>query len=256
MFKLTFIRHGETDYNANGLFQGQSDIPLNDLGEKQAQAVGRYLKKVKFDRIYSSDLIRCLQTADAVVKRNICSPPEVIKDARLREKSFGIFEGKPFHEYHSWAGAHGGKNSEIPEGETEQEVIFRMESFLDFLCQDMAEHFIKKDSNNAETDYEPTSASVGKDDEDTPLTFEELGYPKDKKLPHVLISSHGMFLRIMLQVLRRKYICHMPKDMHLHRRSPNTALSGFVFRFTDGEPSHVDYKFVFCDYHLYDEDLM
>lgn len=42
-------------------FAGQSDIPLNDLGEKQAQAVGRYLKKVKFDRIYSSDLIRCLQ---------------------------------------------------------------------------------------------------------------------------------------------------------------------------------------------------
>ncbi|XP_071827446.1 fructose-2,6-bisphosphatase TIGAR B-like [Apostichopus japonicus] len=257
MFKVTFIRHGETEYNANGLFQGQSDIPLNSLGEKQAEAAGAYLKNIKFDRIYSSDLIRCIQTADAVVKRNSCSPPGIIEDARLREKSFGIFEGKPFHEYHNWTDANGGRNSTIPEGETEEEVIFRMESFLDHLCQDMTENFVKTSSfttvtsDDITTQDEATTREARTDDE--PLTFNEIGYPPEMELPHVLLSSHGMFLRILLQVLRKRYICQIPKGMHIYRRCPNTGLSGFIFKLTDGKPSHVDYKFVFCDHHLGDD---
>lgn len=137
------------------------------------------------------------------------------------------------------------------------QVIFRMESFLDHLCQDMTENFVKTSSfttvtsDDITTQDEATTREARTDDE--PVTFNEIGYPPEMELPHVLLSSHGMFLRILLQVLRKRYICQIPKGMHIYRRCPNTGLSGFIFKLTDGKPSHVDYKFVFCDHHLGDD---
>lgn len=59
------IRHGETDWNVNGRWQGHTDVPLNDVGRKQAELLAQRLRDegVRFDAIYSSDLTRAYQTA-------------------------------------------------------------------------------------------------------------------------------------------------------------------------------------------------
>lgn len=62
---IYFIRHGETDWNAEGRWQGHADVPLNDIGRRQAQLMAQRIQRdgVQFDAIYSSDLARAFQTA-------------------------------------------------------------------------------------------------------------------------------------------------------------------------------------------------
>ena len=59
------IRHGETDWNLNGRWQGHTDVPLNDIGLQQAKRLAQrlYKERVHFDVLYSSDLTRAYQTA-------------------------------------------------------------------------------------------------------------------------------------------------------------------------------------------------
>jgi 2,3-bisphosphoglycerate-dependent phosphoglycerate mutase len=82
------LRHGETDWNRDGRWQGHSDTHLNDAGRRQARRVAAELDGV--DVIYASDLARARETAviiGAAVGRDV----EI--DPRLRERSFGSWEG-------------------------------------------------------------------------------------------------------------------------------------------------------------------
>lgn len=87
--RLCIVRHGETAWNAEHRVQGQLDIPLNDVGLRQAQAVGKVLGKERFDVIYASDLERTRQTA-APTARLLAM--EVLLDKELRERHYGMFE--------------------------------------------------------------------------------------------------------------------------------------------------------------------
>jgi probable phosphoglycerate mutase len=87
--QLCIVRHGETAWNAEHRVQGQLDIPLNEIGLRQAQAVGSALKEERFDALYSSDLARARQTADPIA--NLLSI-EVLVEKNLRERHYGIFE--------------------------------------------------------------------------------------------------------------------------------------------------------------------
>jgi 2,3-bisphosphoglycerate-dependent phosphoglycerate mutase len=87
---LLLARHGETDWNRELRIQGSSDIELNELGRKQAHALAKELEHVELDAIYSSDLSRARATADAVAASHGL---EVQLDPRLRERSFGSWEG-------------------------------------------------------------------------------------------------------------------------------------------------------------------
>jgi probable phosphoglycerate mutase len=87
--RLCMVRHGETAWNAEHRVQGQLDIPLNDIGLKQAHAVGAALKGERFDAIYSSDLARARQTAEPIA--NALSMTLRIEQD-LRERHYGIFE--------------------------------------------------------------------------------------------------------------------------------------------------------------------
>jgi probable phosphoglycerate mutase len=84
------IRHGETEWNLKGRFQGHLDSPLSPLGRSQAAALGRRLADEAFDELYSSDLGRALDTAGAIAEH---SGHAIRTDAQLRERNFGVLEG-------------------------------------------------------------------------------------------------------------------------------------------------------------------
>jgi len=87
--ELWLIRHGETDWNRERRWQGQSDPPLNELGQQQAKTLVSRLAEQTFDQIYSSDLIRAQETATLA-----CPNTAIVAEPRLREMHFGAFEGQ------------------------------------------------------------------------------------------------------------------------------------------------------------------
>lgn len=91
--RILAIRHGETAWNVDTRIQGQLDIPLNDTGRWQATRVAEALADSGDDVsvIYSSDLSRAAATAEAISQR-LGLP--VTHDAGLRERQFGLFQGR------------------------------------------------------------------------------------------------------------------------------------------------------------------
>ena len=85
---LYVLRHGQTDYNIEGKFQGQVDIKMNKEGEKQTDIIAQELRNIKFDIIFASPLKRALETAKKIDK------VEINIDKRIIERSFGTLEGK------------------------------------------------------------------------------------------------------------------------------------------------------------------
>lgn len=89
--QFLFIRHGQTDYNAQGRVQGQIDIPLNDLGKWQAERIGERLKSYEICGIIASDLSRARDTAKAVAQHH--PHLTLLTTELLREVAYGVFEG-------------------------------------------------------------------------------------------------------------------------------------------------------------------
>ena len=83
-------RHGQTVWNAERRFQGQSDIPLDEVGQAQAERAARLLAALRPDLIVSSDLSRAAQTAAPLGR---LTGLEVTVDKDLRERSGGCWEG-------------------------------------------------------------------------------------------------------------------------------------------------------------------
>ncbi len=91
--KIGLVRHGLTDWNARGIIQGQSDIPLNDEGREQAARLAKRLAEEPrlWDAVVSSDLQRAHATAKVIA--NKLSIPLLEPDMRWRERHFGEAEG-------------------------------------------------------------------------------------------------------------------------------------------------------------------
>ena len=90
MTRILLARHGETDWNRDGRWQGHTDKPLNDAGRRQARALAAHLAGEGVDALYSSDLARARQTAEAV---ELATGLEAIVDADLREVDVGEWAG-------------------------------------------------------------------------------------------------------------------------------------------------------------------
>lgn len=93
--KLFLVRHGQSAGNAEGRFGGHSATPLSDLGQEQARLTANALAKENINAIYSSDLLRAVQTAEPLAKKvNL----EIITSPALRERNVGVLEGLTFDE--------------------------------------------------------------------------------------------------------------------------------------------------------------
>ncbi len=91
MGRLYLVRHGETEWNAEGRLQGHMDVSLSENGQRQAQAVARRLDGVCFHAAYSSDLSRTAETARIILGRQ--QEGTLTETPQLRERHYGVFEG-------------------------------------------------------------------------------------------------------------------------------------------------------------------
>ena len=97
--RILAIRHGETPWNVDTRIQGQLDIGLNDTGQWQAQRVGLALRDEHMAAIYSSDLKRAFDTAQAIAQHNALAPSlNVVGHTGLRERHFGHLQGQTWAE--------------------------------------------------------------------------------------------------------------------------------------------------------------
>lgn len=95
MMRLLLMRHAETDWVAANRFQGQTDVPLNAHGRRQAAALAQAMAGETIQAIYASDLQRAWETAQALVASR---PLAIQSEPRLREMHFGIWEGLTYDE--------------------------------------------------------------------------------------------------------------------------------------------------------------
>ena len=137
MKTLYIVRHGETEWNKIGRYQGITNVPLNENGIAQAKACGNALEDIHFDRILSSDLSRALVTAETIRGNRQL---EIKTDERLREINFGDWEKLLFTEIEErWPGLIDQMYRrpdivKVPNGESFQEVQDRAWSAVsDFL---------------------------------------------------------------------------------------------------------------------------
>jgi phosphoserine phosphatase len=132
--EIYLIRHGETEWNERGLFQGTADIPLSERGREQAEALRERLRGVGFDAAYGSPLVRATATAEAVLAGSgvpLRTLPE------LREISYGLWQGRgslPAGRCNpglEWRWKHDPWTVRFPGGETLEEVRLRAAAALE-----------------------------------------------------------------------------------------------------------------------------
>ncbi|WP_273000054.1 histidine phosphatase family protein [Hydrogenibacillus schlegelii] len=107
---LCLVRHGETLWNRERRYQGQVDVPLSEVGRRQAHAVARRLAAERWDRVYSSDLVRARETAEIIARH--CGIP-LLTDPRLRERAYGRLEGLTRQEIEVLTGGKGRREQDL-----------------------------------------------------------------------------------------------------------------------------------------------
>lgn len=122
-------RHGETEWNRAGRWQGKTDIPLSEVGRAQAQALRGRVSGRGIVQVYASDLGRARETAEIVAASLGLAPVKL--DARLRERGFGCFEGLTraeceLHHPEAWSRYLADRRSTPPDAEPQAEVVARM----------------------------------------------------------------------------------------------------------------------------------
>jgi probable phosphoglycerate mutase len=128
--RILLVRHGETEWNRQGRFQGQIDVPLNSKGQEQARCTAEFLQSVPIDRAFSSPMLRPKETAEKILSRHPDVAINFIDD--LKEISHGLWEGKYEHEIETefpgellrWQQTPGAV--QMPEGENLQQVWDRV----------------------------------------------------------------------------------------------------------------------------------
>ncbi len=135
--KLFLIRHGQTIANRDKIYSGQMDVPLTPEGRAQAQSIRPVLEKVKFDKVYSSDLSRAMDTQKLALPGY-----EGIQTPLLREYDTGYLQGRHYGDYPQELKEQfqATKNYSIFGGESTQEVCDRVAQYQRMLEQETLEN--------------------------------------------------------------------------------------------------------------------
>ncbi len=139
--RVILVRHGETDWNLEGRFQGQIDIPLNNNGKTQALAAGSFLSGLNLTRAFSSSMKRPLQTAEAILQQHNGLKVELKED--LIEINHGLWEGKLESEIkEQWPESlktwkNHPEQVQMPEGESIQQVWDRSINCWRKICEQL-----------------------------------------------------------------------------------------------------------------------
>ncbi len=129
--RILLIRHGQSEWNASGRWQGWADPPLTSLGRRQANVAAERIGAL--DAIFASDLVRAAETA-AIISESIGVGP-VIVEARLRERDVGAWTGLTHAEIEQgWPGMLALRPLQPPEGESREQVMERVLLGLDSIA--------------------------------------------------------------------------------------------------------------------------
>lgn len=130
MAKLILVRHGESEWNAKGLWTGWTDIGLSERGKKQARLVGKKLKDIQINLAFTSVLVRAKQTLEEI-KNVLRIDIPTFEDKALNERDYGIYTGKNKWEIKKAVGEEQflkirrGWDVEIKDGESLKDVYVR-----------------------------------------------------------------------------------------------------------------------------------
>ncbi len=133
--RLILVRHGQTQWNSVSRVQGRTDIPLNEKGKLQAEAIAGRLQGSSFDAVYASPLSRARDTAETITKR--CGGT-VVLDEDLIEIQFGKWEGMTSAEldstypelFRDWGWIERSEDCAKMEAESQQEIVTRSMRFM------------------------------------------------------------------------------------------------------------------------------
>lgn len=139
MHRLFLVRHGITEWNHNGLYQGQLDVPLSSKGRLQITALRERLRDEQFTVCYSSALARARTSAEILLEEHFCP---LLETADLNEMSYGAWEGlsrtqiiERFPE--AWAHYVADPNRHAPpDGESRRDLQRRVERVLDAIARE------------------------------------------------------------------------------------------------------------------------
>ncbi|XP_024140936.1 fructose-2,6-bisphosphatase TIGAR B [Oryzias melastigma] len=245
-FSFTLVRHGETQYNRDKLLQGQGvDTPLSETGMLQAEAAGQYLKDIAYSKVFVSNLQRAVQTAEIILRNNAhCSDMELTLEPLLRERGFGVAEGRHKEDLKNMANAAGQSCRDYtpPGGETLEQVKQRFKKFLKVLLKQMLEDHSPSDPDSGPAASSPGGAADGSGASDG---LQGVGV-------HVLAVSHGAYIRVATRHLVEDLKCSLPagvKVSQLFSPCPNTGISRFVITASRSErgPALSDARCVFTN---------
>ncbi|KAM3832533.1 fructose-2,6-bisphosphatase TIGAR [Vipera latastei] len=241
-FGLTVVRHGETRYNKEKIMQGQGvDEPLSDTGFKQANAAGMYLRHIRFTHVFTSDLLRAKQTTASILRNSQhCKEIPVKCDPRLRERKYGVAEGRPLGDLKAMAKEAGEPYLSFtpPGGETLDEVKARVKDFFEDICHLVAREACPENQRPPRAEFN-TGMAEGTS---TPsLANQQGGLAREANsegaagglAANLLVVSHGAYMRNWVGYLVSDLRCTLPAALtkaELSLLTPNTGMSRFLVK--------------------------
>ncbi len=141
MAKLVLVRHGESEWNLQGLWTGLKDPALTEKGREEAQNTGKALVGINFDKAFTSKLLRAIQTLDEIKKQIGQEDLQTVEAEALNERDYGVYTGKNKWEVKEEVGdevfqqIRRSWDYPIPEGESLKQVHARVLPYYTFTIE-------------------------------------------------------------------------------------------------------------------------